>query len=358
MPLGYSEIFPAHTVDRPNNMGLVRYVLSLVVLYDHFRLLSGWESASSLGMSSYHAVGAFFALSGFLVFRSYLNSRSLGDYMERRARRILPPYFTVVLFMALFCCTVSTLTPGEYFTSSGFWKYLGANLTFLNFLHPTLPGVFEEAIRPAINGSLWTIKEEWALYISVPIVAWAVWKSRWRPVATAVVLYVLSIIYRIIFDRLYESTGKEIYEILSRQFVGQLMYFYSGVIIYFLYDRFRKYWIWIGAVAAVALLSGRFIAEYSYFIEPMAIASVTLLMSLCVPPVDFLRRHYNLSYEIYLFHFPIIQLACHWHLPERISHMGAMAATVIVTVLSSWICYRLIEKRFIVRSVGRGTGGV
>lgn len=346
MPLRYSEIFPAHTVDRPNNMGLVRYVLSLVVLYDHFRLLSGWESAPSLGMSSYHAVGAFFALSGFLVFRSYLNSKSLGDYMERRARRILPPYLTVVLFMALFCCTVSTLTPGEYFTSSGFWKYLGANLTFLNFLHPTLPGVFGDAIRPAVNGSLWTIKEEWALYLSVPIVAWIIWKTRCRPLVAIGIIYVLSIAYRYYFDWLYDQTGKEIYEILSRQFVGQLMYFYSGVAVYFVYDEFKKYKAYLAVAVPLVLISGHYIPAYSYVLEPVAITLMTLLTSLCVPSMDFLKRYYNISYEIYLFHFPIIQLIVHWRMSDVIGQGGSFVASILFTVLFSIASYRLIGHRF------------
>ena len=348
----YSEIFPAHTVDRSNNMGLVRYVLAFAVLYDHYRLLAGWEAAPSAGLSSYHAVGAFFALSGFLVFRSFLGSRDTGDYVRRRARRILPPYLTVVLFMALFCSLVSVLPPAEYFTSSGFWKYLGANLTFMNFLHPTLPGVFEDCVRPAVNGSLWTIKEEWALYLSVPAAAWCVWRFRWRPAAMALTLYGVSIVYRVYFDWLYADTGKEIYAIMSRQFVGQLMYFYSGVLIYLVYDRFRRHRRAVFLLAAGAVVCGGYIPGYSYVVEPMAIASLTLLASLCVRPVDPLRGHYNLAYEIYLFHFPLIQLAAHWRLPEYMGQAGAMAAVVAVTVLCSYAAYRAIGKRFLVRRSG------
>lgn len=66
----------------------------------------------------------------------------------------------------------SDLTPAQYFTDSGLIKYLAANLSFLNFLHPTLPGVFQgqEFVNPAVNGSLWTMKIEWALYLSVPLI--------------------------------------------------------------------------------------------------------------------------------------------------------------------------------------------
>lgn len=352
MPADYREIFPAHTVDRPNNMGLVRYVLSFAVLYDHFRLLSGWDSAPSLGISSYHAVGAFFALSGFLVFKSFLNSRGTGDYLRRRARRILPPYLTVVVFMALFCSVVSSLPPAEYFMSPDFWKYLGANVTFMNFLHPTLPGVFTDCVRPAVNGSLWTIKEEWALYLSVPVTAWAIWRFRWRPLAVVMALYGVSIIYRVYFDWLYQSTGRGIYEILSRQFVGQLMYFYSGVAIYFVYDRFRQRRLTLFLLSVAAVVCGRFIPGYSYVVEPMAIASLTLLASLCVPCVDFLRDRYNLAYEIYLFHFPVIQLAAHWHLAGHIGHAGTLAAVIAVTVIGAASAYRAIGRRFMVRAGG------
>lgn len=75
-------------------------------------------------------------------------------------------YSGVVIFCALFFCVFSSFSVREYFTSGELIKYLIANLTGMNFLCHTLPGVFNGAV---INGSLWTIKIEVGFYIFLPL---------------------------------------------------------------------------------------------------------------------------------------------------------------------------------------------
>ena len=208
-----------------NNLDIVRYYLSFAVLFAHFAELTG--TTNFFPTSSYTAVGGFFMLSGFLVFYSYLRSKSLKQYFLRRARRILPPYMAIVLLCAVVGAFVTNMSAGDYFTSSQFWQYLGANLTFANFLQPALPGVFTGQVYEAVNGSLWTMKIEVLLYLSIPISAWLL--SRYNKAWTLVVIYVLSYIYKVYMGHLYIESGDMIYRIMQRQVGGQLLFFYSGV---------------------------------------------------------------------------------------------------------------------------------
>ena len=105
-----------------NNLDIVRYYLSFAVLFAHFAELTG--TTNFFPTSSYTAVGGFFMLSGFLVFYSYLRSKSLKQYFLRRARRILPPYMAIVLLCAVVGAFVTNMSAGDYFTSSQFWQYL------------------------------------------------------------------------------------------------------------------------------------------------------------------------------------------------------------------------------------------
>ena len=103
------------------------------------------------------------------MYGSYIKRDSWLGFVKSRAKRIVPPYVKIVLLCAIGLSLVSTLPLTKYFTDAGLWKYLAANLAFLNFLQPTLPGVFEHNNVDAVNGSLWTLKVEWMLYLTIPV---------------------------------------------------------------------------------------------------------------------------------------------------------------------------------------------
>jgi peptidoglycan/LPS O-acetylase OafA/YrhL len=319
-------------INKDNSMGLVRYYLAFVVLVAHFNVVFGTDWF--LPTSSYNAVGGFFALSGFLVYGSYLRKKNLKLYFTHRARRILPSYLFIVLLSAFGLCCLSTLPAREYFLNAQWVKYLLANATFLNFLEPELPGVFTENAVPAVNGSLWTMKVEVTLYLSVPVVVALIsWlRQRYRHVTTTAVLvtiYVASVIYRIMFHELYVARGSEIYNILSRQVFGQLMYFYTEVFIYLNYDRLLRWrWLMVGAACVLAVV-GDAIPYYQFWLSPIVVSVLVIYISLLKGAQIFNRN--NVSYDIYLMHFPVMQ---------------TVAALSVGSVLPDWalavICLLLI----------------
>lgn len=158
-------------VPQKNAFNFLRLVCCLVVIYEHCVVLSG-ASLPCLNLRGI-AVNVFFILSGFWVTLSYLKSSSVKKYAFKRFRKIFPEYWTVVILCAVFLSFFSSLSFSDYFTNSGFYKYLLANILTLNFIHPSLPGVFENmAPGGSVNGSLWTIKVELGFYIVLPILIW------------------------------------------------------------------------------------------------------------------------------------------------------------------------------------------
>lgn len=152
-------------VPKENAFHFIRLACCLIVIYEHAAVLcdAGIPCLSLRGM----AVDVFFILSGFWVTLSYLKSSSAKGYALKRIRRIFPQYVAMVVLCAVLLASFSSLELRAYFSSSGFWKYLAANLCTLNFLHPSLPGVFGDM---AVNGSLWTVKIELAFYMLLPAV--------------------------------------------------------------------------------------------------------------------------------------------------------------------------------------------
>lgn len=326
----------------PNNMGMVRYILALAVVIAHYNILTGGNIY--FPFSSYVAVGGFFSLSGFLIYGSYLKKENFRTYILSRMIRLLPAYFFIVLACAFGLFFVSGETVQSYFANSEFWKYLGANLTFMNFLQPTLPGVFESMEISTVNGSLWTLKVEWMLYLSVPLVALLVKKIHGRATLTFILIYAVSVAYRLLFRYLYAASGSEIYNILGRQMFGQLTFFYCGVMIYYWYDVFMRYrWqLMTGALLLMLIPTDQY--NLDILVDPVAFSILVTGVSMTGRWATWEGRRDNVSYNMYLVHFPICQLAAYYNLKSYSGEWGAFLIVLTVTVLLSVFINRCIEK--------------
>lgn len=333
-------------IDHDNAMGLVRYYLAIAVFIAHFNTVFGTDYY--FPTSSYNAVGGFFSLSGFLVYGSYLKNRRLKNYLCNRARRILPPYLFIVFLAAFGLCLVSTLGVCDYFLNWHWVKYLVANTLFMNFLEPTLPGVFVDNDIHAVNGSLWTMKIEVMLYLSVPLVVSAsVWLHRkgFSRLWLFAGIYLFSSLYRIVFHEMYLASGNEIYNILSRQVFGQLMYFYSGVFIYLNYDTFVKYRYVIFSAALIIMLGmDRYIPYYQFVISPAVVSVMVICVSLVKGCSVFNKN--NISYDIYLCHFPVMQVVSYYLINTTIESWKLFLLTSILVSALSCISWFGIGRRF------------
>lgn len=327
-------------IDTNNGMGLIRYILAFAVIIAHFNFVTGADYYFPI--SSYHAVGGFFALSGFLVYNSYIKSGNLLHFVKRRARKILPPYLTIVLLCAFLLGF--TLTPHDWdgYFSTDWLKYLGANLSFLNFLHPSLPGVFG---GEAVNGSLWTIKIEWLLYLSVPIVVWSIRKlSIKNELVFFLILYLLSAFYRMGFLWLYYMNGQEIFYILSRQVFGQACYFYTGVVLFKYYGLFRRHIVMFLAIAVLMIGVSQLNGWIGILCEPAGVSILTIGISMSLSGWFSIFNRNNVSYEMYLFHLPIIQLVWLYHEPLHIGISEAFVISIGSVLAVSILCWFLLDK--------------
>lgn len=334
-------------IPKSNNLDLIRFLLAFSVLLAHSYDLSHNSALFMFGWVSKHevAVRAFYVISGFLILMSFDNSKSFDRYFSKRLRRILPGYIAVVLITAVFGSLVSNVGFSEYF-GADLIKFLLANLSFMNFLHPDLPGVFSENPLSAVNGALRTIKVEVAFYIIVPLIAFALrWKHRaWVLVA----IYLVSVGIHEICEFLAVRTGSRYWDILADQLPAQMSLFISGAAIYVYFDRFRRHIV--GAFCLGVILSLLGWGLQSELLLPLGLALV--VMSLAFGPFmgDF-GKHGDFSYGIYVWHFPIIQLlvAVGMFSPNPFLGLGLAIALASMAGIASWF---LIEKRFLARAKG------
>ena len=154
---------------RENNFNILRLLAALFVLGGHMGQLLGIGAMTLCGLEL-HAVGVFilFILGGYLVSLSWLRDPHPGRYALRRFFRFYPPFLiAVLLFTFVGGPLVSNLGAPAYF-GSWYSSFLW-NLRFFPVF--SLPGVFESNPAPGVvNGALWTIPVEAALYVLLPFV--------------------------------------------------------------------------------------------------------------------------------------------------------------------------------------------
>src|SRR6266516_5278871 len=76
--------------DETNNFTLLRLLLALMVVFGHFKLLSGTAFPPFPFNLADAAVDSFFVVSGYLIAGSYERTRSLWSFYVRRVFRLYP----------------------------------------------------------------------------------------------------------------------------------------------------------------------------------------------------------------------------------------------------------------------------
>jgi peptidoglycan/LPS O-acetylase OafA/YrhL len=335
-----------------NNLDCLRLVLASIVVLFHVYALTQISAFSAFAriLSAEFAVKAFFVISGLLIYRSYVRSSPVGSYLGKRVRRIYPAYFTVVVLAAVALCSLSSLPVSQYF-GGGFWKYLGANLLFLNFLAPALPGVFASNSTPAVNGALWTLKLEVAFYLFVPIMHWLCRRLGTKKVMSAIFLFSCAWKYGFAFlasiDRshiVYSVTGAHnLYSKMEAQFPSQLMYFCAGVLLLLYFDRLKLHFRAIACITACLFLFDHWFMRGA--LDVLWISGVVFVFGFWRYFGNF-AKYGDFSYGVYIVHFPIVQILVFLGL-SRLPPAVFLLLSLFLVGLAAVLMWHLVESRFL-----------
>ncbi|MGB5806856.1 acyltransferase family protein [Castellaniella sp.] len=155
---------------RENNFDAIRLLAAATVIFGHAHPLTLTPDSSLLGNSVQAlAVKIFFVISGYLICTSWSLDSSPVRYLKKRALRIFPALFVI--------CVLTVFVAGPLTTSLPIAQYFSYHHTFGYFrnvlLYPIydLPGVFANNAYPiAVNGSLWSLPIEFAMYLALPLI--------------------------------------------------------------------------------------------------------------------------------------------------------------------------------------------
>jgi len=285
------------TLIKGNNcFDFLRYLFAISLIIAHFCTLTQIEQFWFI--SGGMRVKAFFIITGFLVTYSFL-SRGCNKriYAIKRAVRILPAYMVVIVFGMIIGGIFTTLDSASFWQNVLTWRYAVVNLFMLNWWQPWLPGLFEGNYMSAVNGSLWSMKFEVLFYIMVPFVIWLI--SKWNKHLSSLLICI-----GIIAVNLWPNLP-----IQGMYFC----YFFVGMLGLLEFSYFKRY-IWPISAVAVALaltdcwVDVNWINRLLHVFEPFIFAAILLGVAYTCQFLSFFRRLPNVTYGLYLYHFPIIQI--------------------------------------------------
>ena len=334
---------------RDNCFGFLRFIFALVIVIAHLRVLTQLpELQCTRVLSLVVNRTAFFVISGFLIMVSYDHSKSIKHFFIKRARRIFPAYITVVLGTAFLLILLSTYAPFDYYTHPTWWKYVMANLSFMNFLQPCLPGVFNSDIfiNCSVNGALWTQKVEVGFYLLVPLMAYMLHHSK-RAWAWLVAIYTCSVLWSNVFLFLEEHSGNHFYLFMEHQLPGCLSYFAAGMFAYEYKEYFLRYRHMI-VIPAIFIVVFEKVIGTSWLL-PAGNAAILLWCAYSLPKLNQLEWIGNFSYGMYLYHYPIIMVMISLGIFHTFNAWIASTLCIGIVLLLSVISWYCLEKKFIQR---------
>jgi peptidoglycan/LPS O-acetylase OafA/YrhL len=340
--------------NRDNNFDVLRLVAASLVLVSHCYPLTGHaEPFAALTGVTLGEVGVvmFFAMSGFLIAKSWRDEPEPGRYFRKRALRLFPALVVAVAFTTLVLGPLFTkLSVSDYLTDGETWFYL-VRASLLVTIAGQLPGVYTDNVYPeAVNGSLWTLPLEAGCYVMVAVLGMLglLHRRALLAAAAAVLLLALTPLSPLSTSVAVTAGGNltSVVELVATFIVGALLYSLRA--------RLRLSWAVPAGLGLVWVLSWN--SDWTTVFTVLALSTTVLVFAFRSPA--WLRRLTapgDVSYGIYVYAFPVQQsVAALWGPGLRPGVMLAIALPVTYALaLLSW---RLIERPALRRKRYRGAG--
>lgn len=339
-----------------NNFDFLRFLAAMFVIISHSFAIKGMKEPG-VGSLSLGGLGVmiFFVLSGYLITKSLITSKNIIQFYWNRFLRIIPALIFLSLFIILIIGALSTtLDLADYFSSKETWQYMWYCVTLFRY-HDQIPSVFESNPFPsAINGSLWTLRYEVAIYLIVGMIG--LFKKLKKP-AFFVCLFILSVFCTIIFsiynDLFISSITPHVPNIIialiieyNNIFYAMSMfssYFLCGSLFHFYQDKIQftiPKLLFFTIIFILSLFIG-----YSHLLFLCSVPYLLLhLGNIKNKYLNNFSAKGDFSYGLYIFAFPIQQLII-YYTNNNISIEIFIVLASIFTLIMSYISWHLIEKK-------------
>jgi len=282
-------------------------------------------------------LNGFFIISGFFIYRSFQRSPDVWVFLKKRVLRIFPGLLMVLVLSFL-------LVPFVYEGSSPlthvteWYTYIPYNFSLYGF-QGVVPGVFDNNYYHAINGSLWTIRYEFTLYLAVALLFVVKFRHQLVRAVIGISLLLMLVSYFLFLEQL---GGISIIGLTGTNMLNLGTFFVMGSLLatFKFEEHPYKYW-WLFALGIVFIACIYFNC-YSE-VKHLLYSPIVLLLGFTVLPViDAFGKLGDASYGIYIYGFPIQQGFMYYF---ELDTSALILLSVIGSIIFGYVSWHLIEKQ-------------
>ncbi len=340
-----------------NSLAFLRLLFAAMVLLDHAFPIGGfhggldpmWGWTKNQESFGGLAVAGFFIISGFLVTRSFATSSTTVRYIWKRFLRIFPGFWVCLLVTAAVIAPLAYLH--EYGNLHGYLaahpdsptRYVRSNF-WLQMNQYNIDGLLagtpysHSGYPMAFDGSLWTLIYEFKCYIAVGIlgVFGIVRHGRYACLALAVGLWSAELADTVDPG----SVGRAFSPLADPQMVRMAFLFSLGVVLFLFREKIPMVG-WLAAVATVVLVVSKRTDLYPE-LGMIAFAYITFWLAVRLP-IHNADRYGDFSYGLYIYAFPIEQMAS-LHSLYRWGLVPYVLITLVVSLVFAVVSWHVVEK--------------
>jgi peptidoglycan/LPS O-acetylase OafA/YrhL len=345
---------------RDNNFDALRLFAAGLVLFSHSFALVG-RGEPKLGATSLGVVGVeiFFAISGYLVVKSWLSQPRLVAFLVKRSLRILPALIVTLIASAyVLGPLVTDVGWRNYFFSTAPLHHVVDTLIavatagVVGHIDYFLPHVFAGNPHSAVNGSLWTLPVEVRAYYLLAFLGMLGLLLRWLPAVAGAALLAVAWIS---VGAGWPGVGPIAERLAGQQEMLMLLaIFMTSALLYLKRERIvlstpiaalaAIAWLtlaWTDIGPAVAIITVPYVALFLAYRSGTRVRAIT--------------RHGDMSYGVYLLAFPVQQVVV-LVAGVGLGPWGVAAVSLPLTYGLAFVSWRLVEapalrlKRYVLRA--------
>ena len=336
--MGSSNRWLGGKLPRDNNFDLIRLfgAFQVVLFHTTAHFHAPLVPPVSRVLALFPGVPIFFFISGLLV-TSSLAQRSLSNYVEARARRIIPALWLAFLLAVAILAYFRQIELTRQFA---LWV-----MTQITIFQVYNPGMFRDFGVGVVNGSLWTIPVEVGFYCILPILVWSSACSRRRMTSILILAGAAS------FAVYCATLGSKhlVSKLIYVTPVAHLWLFAIGALFYLYFAEAYSLAKRIPVVAplAVYLAFGLIVAPHlerplSLMIGTPLMLSAIFSLGVAAPPVAAtILRGTDISYGVYVFHMLVVNFL----VAEGLGGWAAVLTAVGATTAIAWCSWTFVESR-------------